>query len=279
MTDQSSYPKSGASDPWAQITPDTLVMSTADYIVYIGSKKDLQWETTLEYDEKSRADTKFDLTKHYSIFGDAGDLEARARKDFGDDTRTELLCLIGNVIVCILELDYAGAEKALAGARQFLRERSEEISRFWYLSASFAMAFIFIVIGLLIWICRAWFESILGASVVWLILAGTAGATGALLSVILRSGKLNFDPSAGRLLHYLEGASRIWAGALSGVVASLAIKAGIILGTLAATQTNTVMILAAVAAGASERLATSIISKIDSENEKTPDSDSKRKST
>src|SRR5262249_7139043 len=88
------------------------------------------------------------------------------------------------------------------------------------------------------------------------------------LSVILRSRNLNVQPSAGRWLHYFEGSSRIAAGVVSGLIVSLAIKTELILASLAPDQPKSMMILAAMAAGASERFATSIIAQIDSGHKK-----------
>jgi hypothetical protein len=77
--------------------------------------------------------------------------------------------------------------------------------------------------------------------------------------------KLKFDNSAGETLHYLEGASRIWLGALSGVIVALAVKSGFVLAPLSRNGDSiTVLMLAAFVAGAGERLATSIISTFDS---------------
>ena len=234
MTDHGGLPDSASADPWAHITKDTLVMWTKNYVVYVSPAPDmeLKWETIPEFDTELPTLPNYASDRYNRIFCDAGVLEARVRKEFGIETRREILCLIGNALVCNFEREYDAAEKALDDARQFLRERSEELSRFWYLSASFVMAFIFFGFGTLTWIARSCLEHWLGATVVWLGLAAVAGAAGALLSVILRSGKLAFDPSSGRLLHYLEGASRIWAGALSGAFVSLAVKSDVVLGAL-----------------------------------------------
>jgi hypothetical protein len=111
----------------------------------------------------------------------------------------------------------------------------------------------------------------LGIGMLWLMLSAVAGAMGALLSVIARTGKLQFDCSSGRMLHYLEGASRIWAGALSGIVVALAIRTEMFLAPLArGEKLYAVMMIAAFAAGAVERLATSIISSVGSGNAKLP---------
>jgi hypothetical protein len=121
----------------------------------------------------------------------------------------------------------------------------------------------FVVAGGCLWWWRDPLLERLGDSGFWLLLAAVAGTLGALLSVIGRTGKLEFDCSAGRALHYLEGASRIWAGALSGVIAGAAVGTEMILAPLSrGDRSHAVMLLAALAAGTGERLATSIISTI-----------------
>ena len=117
----------------------------------------------------------------------------------------------------------------------------------------------------MVWIWRQPITTALTANFIWLCLAAVAGASGALLSVIWRSGLIKFDCSAGRALHFLEGASRIWAGALSGVLVALAVKSEFILAPLTrGGHALTVIMLAAFATGAGERLATSIISTLKS---------------
>jgi hypothetical protein len=250
--------------PWGHVSYTTLVVSTKDYVLYIDTIHELQWETTPAYDRTSVKHTKFDVAQRNSILSDAAVLEATVRDDFALDVRRELYCLIGNAIACSFEFDYVGAQKAIGNARHYLNERSKEISRFWYLSASFVTALIFIVVGCIAWIARTGVEGLVGPTLMWVGFAAVAGAVGALLSVILRSGKLNFDSSAGKPLHYLEAASRISAGALSGILASLAVKADLLLSAFSHSKSNSVIMLVAFVAGSSERLATSIISKFES---------------
>jgi hypothetical protein len=153
----------------------------------------------------------------------------------------------------------------LDAARRFISARGAEISRFWYLSASFCTTFLFATIGCVVYLAHIWLPSALGELAVPITLAFLAGAMGALLSVILRSGALKFDCSAGRKLHYLEGSSRIVAGAISGFAVALATKADIILTffTRGTNNVNLVVALAAILAGLSERLAPSIISTLE----------------
>jgi hypothetical protein len=92
----------------------------------------------------------------------------------------------------------------LAVAAQYLQARSEEISRFWYLSAAFAVTIPLLIVGAIVWIFRDTFMWLLEETGFLLVLAAVAGGSGSLLSVIMRSGKLHFDSSVGRQLHYLE---------------------------------------------------------------------------
>lgn len=249
---------------WKHLKWSILIVSTRNYIVFIDEDGDLDWETTVEYDDTATKDKKYDIDKHNSITNDAALLEATPCNGFEDQVKLQFRRLIGEAIACSFDHDYVNARKMLLAAAQYFRSRSEETSRYWYLLASFGMAMPFIALGIVIWIWRASFEMWLGTEGMWFILASISGAVGALLSVIVRSGKLKFDSSAGRRLHFLEGSSRIWAGLISGLLVSLAVKSGIILMPLTTGENlHPVMILAALAGGAGERLASSIISKLD----------------
>jgi len=105
---------------------------------------------------------------------------------------------------------------------------------------------------------------IVGLSVFIGFLASSAGALGATLSIITRMGKVQLDCLSGRPLHYMEGASRVIAGALSGLLVYLALLSGQLLpGLLNATNPQVAMLFAAFAAGASERWAPSIVSRLE----------------
>ncbi|KXV03222.1 hypothetical protein CR51_18750 [Caballeronia megalochromosomata] len=104
----------------------------------------------------------------------------------------------------------------------------------------------------------------LGDTGLWVVLSAPAGALGALLSVILRTGKLKVDGTAGERLHRYEAASRIVAGAISGVIVSLAVLSGLILSSVAhGLDIHKIAILVALVAGSGERLVSSIISKME----------------
>ena len=254
-----------ASNDWPHIKPLKLILSTKEYIVFIDQEGDVDWETNPDFDEETLKDPLYNLQKQNSILNGEASLEATPTGSFDKPTRLSFKRLLGEAIARSFDYDYEGAEEMLASASQYIRARSEEKSRFWYLSASFLMAAVFLIVGIAFWTFREQVSQVLSPSRTFLALASVAGAMGALLSVIWRSGSLQFDASAGRNLHYLEATSRIWAGALSGFLVASAVKCDLILTAFSRDgNLQGVMMLAAFAAGTSERLAGSIISKFKS---------------
>ena len=172
--------------------------------------------------------------------------------------------LVGEAIVCCLECQYDAALSALGFARDYLRERTQEVSRFWYLSFSMLFAVPFSLIACLFWLERGSLVPSIGTGAFWLVIAGCSGALGALLSVMSRTGNLAFSSSSGKRLHRLEALSRISVGVLSGGLIGLAIQSQLFLSPLVSgSQPHLIIIIAAFAAGAGERLAPSIIAGFD----------------
>jgi hypothetical protein len=238
-----------------------LIRSAEHYVIWIDNDGDIDWMTTNEYDERGAEDRQ----KHNAILSNGAVLECAPCHGLTGEAKRHFKRLVGEALAYNFEDDYQTAQQMLNEARAYIRARSEETSRRWYVSASTIMTAIMIVLGLMIWIWRTPITTELTANFVWISIAAVAGSCGALLSVIWRSGQLKVDSSAGEALHYVEGASRVWAGALSGVLVMLAVKSEFILAPLTRSgNTLTVMMLAAFVAGAGERLATSIISTFES---------------
>jgi hypothetical protein len=247
------------AENWSHIKYLHLVYLAEHYIVFIDNDVDVDWETSLDYDKKGPKDGR----KHLGILNEATSLEVTPCDGLRPDMRLQFKRLIGRAIACSLEHDYDGAQKMLRTAGTYISARCQETSRLWYLSSSFGTAAPVLLVGVTIWVWRDVVTRLVGTTALWLALAAVAGSAGALLSVIWRSGKLHFDASAGWKLHYLEGGSRICAGALSGVLVALAVQTEMILAPLTRGEKRVAFILiAAFAAGAGERLATSIISTV-----------------
>lgn len=249
---------------WGHLNVPTLIVANIDFIVFIDAAGRIDWETTDDYDEKIKNNSKYTITKHNAVFNEAAVLEATPCDGVSEKSQAQFKRLIAEAMVCSLDHDYVSAENMLTSARRYFQARSEEISRRWYLTSCFAIAAPISAAGLIIWVNRLSISEALGETTLWIFISICLGSIGALFSVITRSGKMKYDSSAGILLHFLEGGSRIIAGSISGMLTSLAVKAGIILSALAkGGDLHLVMAMSAIAAGAGERLATSIISKFE----------------
>jgi hypothetical protein len=252
-----------SDDPWKKHKINHLIYRNEAIIVYLDDVLDIEWATSKKFTGHK------DEIKHNDIIDKAALLEATPHLWMEEPNRRQFRRLIGEGITRSLTGDYVNALDMLHAAKTFFLARSQETSRLWYLSASAFMASIIAIVGLITWYSRTWLQTSLGEEGVWLLIASAFGAIGALFSVITRAGSLKFDCSAGRTLHYLEGASRIWAGGLAGIIVFCAIQSDLIFSSLSRNgHPHLIMVLAAMAAGTSERLATSIISKLDAASTK-----------
>lgn len=101
----------------------------------------------------------------------------------------------------------------------------------------------------------------LGRTAFDVLIGGSFGSLGALLSVLTRSREIRMDSAAGPLVHYLEGSARVVVGMAGAFLVVLAIKANLVLGIAANAEVYGTSLLAVlcVVAGASERLVPSLI--------------------
>ena len=252
----------GRLTKWAAKQPDIeyLVIAADDFIVYVDRDIDVEWETA---DDIPDEDDHTDKSAFKDILNRVAALEATPCDEIPRRMKVQFKRLVGEGVARALDGDFDGAKSILKSAGEYIKARSQETSRFWYLSASSLMSLPFIVFGATFWLLRGPLIAGLGNGAFWVIVSGCAGALGASLSVIGRTGKLHFDSSAGRRLHYLEASSRIWAGAISGVLVGLAVHAQLFLTAITRNgYMPEIMILAALASGASERFATSIIADL-----------------
>lgn len=236
-----------------------------DFIVFVDHNLDVDWRTTSEYD-KTRPRNK---EIHFEILNLAASIETTPCQHLEDGTKLGFKRLIAEGIARALLEDYGNARKILEKAERFIALRSQEKSRYWYLSASCVAGVLVAFGGLILWIFRVRAVEILGYVAFDGLLACVAGALGATLSIISRMGKVQLDCLSGMPLHYMEGASRVAAGSLSGLVAYFALKSGQVLPDLLnAGDPRVVILFAAMVAGASERWAPSIISRFEGADSK-----------
>lgn len=234
-----------------------IIRITGNYIVYIDRWNNIDWETKEAFDEKRPPEEKQKseaLISHCSIY---------ENKPIAGLSKSNILSyktIVGEAMVNCLEGSFDAAKEILKQADEFRLDRVVEKSREWYLSYAVLISLSLISIV----ICLNIFELVPNESMLQKINVGTWAVAGACLSIILRSGRLQHASYAGEWLHFVESGCRIIGGFLSGQIVYLGVKSGLIFsGLVNGNDENYVIALLALLAGASERFAPSIITKIE----------------
>lgn len=252
---------------WSHHKVGVLIRRTKHYIVHINSEtKCLDWGTSEHFDQEREKLEPALQAQYHAIQCDVAVLENRPCAGFEPSVMTNFRLLLGEALMCAFEHDFDTAQRMVTAASQYIEARSQELSRRWYLGASLACALPCAGAAILLWSARAYVKSAHGETFFWLLMASMAGATGALFSVLLRTGRLHFDCASGKLLHNLEGFSRILAGAIAGMTVALMLKAELIVQVvLRPGKEESAIILLALVSGVSERFAVSLIEKFEAD--------------
>lgn len=261
------------TDIWPGINVHYLVLATDDFIVFVDPELDVDWATSSKFDEQGYLDP----VAHNNVLNRTALLESLPTYDLNPKIRLSYKRMLGEAIARSLRHDYLNAGTILDESETFINARNEELARSWYLSTGGVITSIVLFCGFFIWQEREIVKLAVGDTLFWLIITSVAGASGALLSIIMRMGKTSLDCSAGKTLHQLESASRIVAGMISAVIAALAVYAEIIFPVLSKHgNARAFLVLFAMIAGASERWAPSIIEKLEKEGTIVPEKKSTR---
>lgn len=233
-----------------------IIRITSNYIVYIDKNINIDWETTEEYDQKKDDKDRIDGEK---ILSHCLITEHKPTGGLSEGSLLSFKTIVGEAIVNCLERNFDGATEILKLADEFRTDRVIEKSREWYLLSTTVFSAIVILISILINAnnIQIWSELLPYINI------GTWAVVGACLSIILRSGNLQHASYAGKWLHIVDSGCRLVGGFITGQIIYLGIKSGILFSNLALSNNSQHMIsLLALLAGASERFAPSIITKI-----------------
>lgn len=254
-TNNSSKP----APKWPGIDNSYLIFESDDFIVYLDSVLAIEWQTSDDYDKIGPKDSK----KNNDILGRAATLECVPNEHHNRDVRIAFKRMVGEGIARSLDNDYESADNILKQARSYITDRNVEAARLWQLSTACLLGLTIGIVGLIFWTYRAGLIRAWGELVFFLVCSAGAGALGAILSMIFRMGN-NFPTSeAPRRLHILEATARVLAGCLSGLLVAGSVNMGLILATFGdAGHLHVTMLVAAMASGASERWAPSLITQL-----------------
>lgn len=234
-----------------------IIRITSDYIVYIDGANNIDWETTEAYDSSRPAENKGERERVLSLCLIA---EHKPTGGLSSASITSFKTIIGEAIVNCLESNCDSSLQILKQADEFRLDRVVEKSREWHLVFTILISGSLILTTLLINAgdIHIWKELLPYINI------GAWAIAGACLSIILRSGHLQHASYAGMQLHLIESGCRIVGGLISGQIAYLGIKSGILFSSLVSgSNPEYIVSLLALLAGASERFAPSIITKIE----------------
>jgi hypothetical protein len=250
-------------DPdWPDCEVKYLILKNKDYIVFIDAENDLDWATSDEYDQDPETiKTTQDFNRVKNLIDK---VETIPCNDLEDRIVINFKRQVGEALVRALDGDFDNAEDMAERAEEYIKNRNVQKSRYWYLLSSGETVAVFIFLAIVFWLLRTQLIGLVGEIAFFLTESFLVGSLGAYLSIIFRMGKTTLDYNASRKLHFQEGFSRVFAGMISGLFVALCIKCGILFPVFNKVEsTHLAMMLGALIAGSSERLAASIIHKVD----------------
>lgn len=246
-------------DAWGQHKANckSIIRITENYIVYIDKRNNIDWETD---DKKISALLEDDKKNQEKLLSQCLISEHKPTGGLSEESILSFKTIIGEAIVNCLENNYDVSVDILLQAHEFRIDRIVEKSREWYLTYTVTIAGTLILITLM---ANAKGYQI-GRELLEYINFGIWGVAGACLSIILRTGRMQNASYSGKKLHIIESGCRLISGFISGQIVYLGIKSGILFANISdANNPQYIISFLALMAGASERFAPSIITKIE----------------
>lgn len=227
---------------------ELIQYSPGEYVIFIDSEHDLDWETTRKFDSQSA------LMGQESSISDSICRINRINHQpgvryFTKDQKREFIWLLGTSLIATFEYQKEEAGNALEEAKIYLLQRKYEITRSWQLS--FALA-IFCAIYVLL---QNDFVNIKGEN-----FACISASIGVLLSIIHRTGHMEYDCKSGRWLNFLEVFAKYVVGVISALLVMALFREGMIFPNWSGgVEVDDLKFIICLVAGFCERIVPSIV--------------------
>ena len=247
----------GDIEPTLKKKIDTLIACDDDYIVYLDDYFFVEWSVTKTFENT--------IPGFAAIANRLRELEAISRTSLRKTQIKVFAGLLAESMARIIgDRDEKSAQQALSMGESYLLARSAENARGWYVLGATLTAFPSLLIACTLWLLKSYVVAFLGINTFDVILGALLGGSGALFSVLSRTKTIAVDATAGPFIHYIESASRILIGNIGALIMALALKANILLGFTKATDYSFALLLViCTCAGASERLVSGFIKRIE----------------
>jgi hypothetical protein len=253
----------GDIDPEFKSKIGEVVFQGGSFWVYLEEESDdVVWSTADDYGAFPE-DTS-DILNRVAL------LQSQPIGQLGPTARHAFRRLVAEGVARLLDdrhSKYAAA--ILDKAEQYLQARNGEVARQTYLQAATGAMVPALLVALFSWCARGAIDREISGQFAELTVMTCLGSIGAFLSVFFRLSQVGLDANAGGALLQLEGGLRVVAGMCGALVISWALKAGVFtFGTATDAQGRLfTLLLAAVVAGASERLFPTLIATLEKSSE------------
>jgi hypothetical protein len=243
----------GDTDPILGKKIQVLIESDDDFIVYLDQELYVWWNTN---------DNEL-VNQHGDELTRVAVLESVQVDHLSSEQKSTFRRLVAEGVARLCEGNKSAAALSFDKAEEWIHARSQERARLWYLTGAVAIAIPLAIASAAMLFDRVELRSLIGVSAFDVMLGGCLGAIGAWMSVIQRTRKTDLDISAGRTLHWVEGATRIVTGALGATLFALGIKANLVLGSVKSEYAFPSLLVFTVVAGLSERLVPSFVEQVE----------------
>jgi len=245
----------GKPDPLYKKVVSFIVLDAGHFYVFLDNEDEIQWSW------HHTEDTKVALG---NVLNRMAYLQSLARFSNGKNKRHFHRMIAEGLARFLDSSSEKQANEILSLAEKEIRELSLKISWRWYFNAAYLLTAISVALLLLLWLARDYLRIKFGSAAFDVVFATLIGSVGALISIIARGDRITLDANAGLILHITEGIARIVVGMCGAGLVALAMKAGILGGGFSFKGNAFASLLTfAFAAGASERIVPSLISRLE----------------
>lgn len=248
--------KEGDTDPGSGKVIKFIVLVKKDVIVYIDTNLEIQWQ----HSDELKTDSDCGLVLNRVAY-----LESRARFITDKECLLSVKRQIAEGLARYLDfLSYKISKEMHDIVETEIEALNKKVSWGWYFDAVYGLTLASLIIWGMLWLLRDYITPYIGRVGLEVLLGGLIGAIGAIISVVSRGDALNLDANAGRPIHLTEGTARIIVGIAGAAFITLAFKGGVFLSGMKFSGSQfAVLLVFAIAAGASERLVPNLIGKVE----------------
>lgn len=273
--------KAGENDPYLNKYIHTLIIQDVNYIVYLDNQLNVQWNVNsniktpalgLVQNKVAILQAKSDFIRPMIGFKIFAKITRNKCKDvldlYSDPSLIRIRSLLGESIARIFdghEVDHAQA--VLNEAEKLISVKNAEYARDWYYNHATATLGGTIFLASMLWLARGPVTPFIGRTAFELSFCSLFGAMGAFVFIARRGQRIELDAISGPRIHKIEADARLGTGLVAAAIVNLAIKSGLLFGSISSSHQLDFMVMMSILAGYSERFIPNMVKKFSTSTE------------